>query len=220
MLKIKKNNQSFVAKNILKLMEEAKIREAELARQTGLPQTTINRLLQGETPDPRTGTLKPIAKYFGVSIDSLIIENSSFSNRIKGTVNAFNRDTWSSIPIIPWENILSWKFVHENFNTNTHNNWITTEKELSTKSFAIKSKPFMEPRFRKNSILVVDPDVSIVDGKFVVISVNNEAATVKQVLVDGASTYLKSLNSSIPTILLDSSVEIIGVIVEARINLD
>ena len=53
------------------LMDQAGLSEAELARQTNLPQTTINRLLLSGTSDPRANTLKPLADYFGVTIGQL-----------------------------------------------------------------------------------------------------------------------------------------------------
>lgn len=43
----------------------------ELSRRTGVPQPTIQRILVGESADPDTATLEPIAKYFEVSVSQL-----------------------------------------------------------------------------------------------------------------------------------------------------
>lgn len=48
--------------------------ESELSRKTKIPKTTINRLLSGQTPDPRISTVAALAKYFNISIEQLIGE--------------------------------------------------------------------------------------------------------------------------------------------------
>lgn len=47
------------------------INPTDLATKTGVPQPTIFRILTGESNDPRTTTLRPIAAYFGVTVEQL-----------------------------------------------------------------------------------------------------------------------------------------------------
>src|SRR5579863_3717042 len=82
---------------ISQLMEECGTKEAELARQVGIPQTTINRLLLGGTSDPRAYTLKPIADFFGVTIGQLCGFEPLSIHRIAGTLNYLNRKAWQFI---------------------------------------------------------------------------------------------------------------------------
>ncbi len=42
-----------------------------LARATGVPQPTIHRILKGESDDPRTATLEPLASFFGITVEFL-----------------------------------------------------------------------------------------------------------------------------------------------------
>lgn len=42
-----------------------------LASETGVPQPTIFRILTGESNDPRTKTLQPLANHFGVTVAEL-----------------------------------------------------------------------------------------------------------------------------------------------------
>lgn len=42
-----------------------------LAKATGVQQPTIHRILKGESDDPRTATLQPLADYFGVTVEFL-----------------------------------------------------------------------------------------------------------------------------------------------------
>lgn len=208
-----------VSKIITTLMGEVGIKEAELARQTGLPQTTINRLLIGDTADPRANTLKPIAKFFGVTVGQILGEEPISPDRIAGSFHANNREAWLNVPIIPWEDALSWIFRKESYDIHSHKKWIITERPVSNSSFAIVSKPFMEPRFRKNSILIVDPSSEYQDGKFVVVTFDNSNVTIRQLTSDSSEIYLKHFDTTIPSIKLDNNLhKILGVIVEARID--
>src|SRR5438045_1634384 len=45
---------------------------SELAKRTGLPISTVNRILAGSVSDPRISTLKPLANYFGITVDQLL----------------------------------------------------------------------------------------------------------------------------------------------------
>lgn len=62
------------------LMLEKGVNSAELARRSGVPQPVIYRLMTGATENPQVLTLKPIANYFGVSIEQLL-GMISLSNR-------------------------------------------------------------------------------------------------------------------------------------------
>src|SRR5580704_17643388 len=54
------------------LMSEKGIKSAELARKTGIGQPVIYRIMTGTTDNPQVLTLKPIADYFGVSLEQLL----------------------------------------------------------------------------------------------------------------------------------------------------
>jgi transcriptional regulator with XRE-family HTH domain len=218
-INLEKKTTTLVSKIITSLMQEMKIKESELARQTGLPQTTINRLLLSSTSDPRANTLKPIANYFGVTVGQLIGEEPLNPSRIEGSFGAYNREAWTHVPIISWEDTLAWVFRKDSYNIYSHKKWIATERPISRTSFAITSKPFMEPRFRKNSILITDPDAEYQDSKFVVVSLDNKSVTVRQLIFDHVECYLKNFDTTLPTIKLDKSKHrILGVIIESRID--
>ena len=54
------------------LMSEKGIKSAELARKTGIGQPVIYRMMTGTTENPQVLSLKPIADFFGVSLDQLL----------------------------------------------------------------------------------------------------------------------------------------------------
>lgn len=65
------NPATLIAKNLEWLMGQRKTNPYELQRATGVPQPTIHRILTGESSDPRTKTLQPLADHFGVSVADL-----------------------------------------------------------------------------------------------------------------------------------------------------
>ena len=57
-------------------MRDHQLSQSALARATGVPQPTINRILSEVTREPRRDSVVRIANYFGVTPESLY-ENSS-----------------------------------------------------------------------------------------------------------------------------------------------
>jgi SOS-response transcriptional repressor LexA/DNA-binding XRE family transcriptional regulator len=200
------------------LMNEAGLKESELARLVNLPQTTINRLLLGGTSDPRANTLKPIADYFGVTIGQLCGFEPLSKQRIAGITSPTQRASWHTIPIIQWEKVKSWAFDKKNITPYNHNNWITTERLLSDDSFALHSLTFMEPRFRKGSVLIVDPQAEYKDGHFIVVGLDGISPTVRKILIEGADVWLKGFDQTQAPVKLTKKHAIYGVIVESRMD--
>ncbi|WP_447940118.1 LexA family transcriptional regulator [Pseudoxanthomonas mexicana] len=60
-----------VPNNLRTLMRIEELSENQLSRNTGVPQPTIHRVLSGRVADPRDGTLRPLAEYFGVTVEQL-----------------------------------------------------------------------------------------------------------------------------------------------------
>jgi transcriptional regulator with XRE-family HTH domain len=54
------------------LMSSVGIKSAELARKTGVAQPVVSRLMTGVTVNPQVSTIKPIADFFGISLDQLL----------------------------------------------------------------------------------------------------------------------------------------------------
>lgn len=60
-----------LAANLRQLMSVNLLSENELSRNCGVPQPTIHRILSKRVKDPRDRTLRPLANYFGVSVEQL-----------------------------------------------------------------------------------------------------------------------------------------------------
>lgn len=206
---------------IRQLMKEAHVNEAELARQLDMPQSTINRLLLGHSADPRANTLKPIAEYFCVTIGQLLGIEPLLEKRITGTTRSVNRTAWTSLPIIEWEDVLPFKFNKNKYTPSNYAKWLISERDLSSESFALKALSFMEPRFKRNSIIIVDPKSVINDGNFVVVSENNRIPTVKRYVRESDYVLLLPLKveyGEAPSKLDNKLISFIAPIIETRTN--
>lgn len=74
--RMESNKKTLVAKNLIWLMEKHKTNPTQLEKETEkrgkkVPQSTIFRVINGISEDPKTATLKPLADYFGVPVADL-----------------------------------------------------------------------------------------------------------------------------------------------------
>lgn len=78
--------------------------------------------------------------------------------------------------------------------------WVTTNKKHSKSAYALRVDGIsMEPKFYKDDIIIVDPEIEPRHGKFVVAKrLSENGVTFKQFIVDGNDIYLKALNPSWP----------------------
>jgi phage repressor protein C with HTH and peptisase S24 domain len=60
-----------LADNLRALLTRDGLSENGLAERTGVPQPTINRILRGDSKDPRDRTVAPLAAFWGMSVDVL-----------------------------------------------------------------------------------------------------------------------------------------------------
>lgn len=177
------SNHDPVATNLRRLMKQQDISEAELSRQTHVPQPTIHKILTGKTADPRASTLVALADFFKISVDELIL----------GVETKRQNMITHSIPIISWsESVDSENFI-QTLNTSNWAKWIITEA-VAENSFALLSKPSMEPRFPPGTALIIKPNSKPDDGDIVLAHyANTNETTLREISIDGPHTFLARL---------------------------
>ncbi len=204
------NNQNDLAINLRRLLDNKNISEAELARQTSIPQPTLHKILSGATSDPRASTLKSLAEYFDISIDDLM--SGTATNKRKSD----QKCKIQSVAIISWDDCLDAKNFLSKLTPSTWHQWIVTEF-VSSNTFALISKPSMEPKFPKGSILIIDPDADPEDGDLVIVQYKDtKQATIRELCIDGPIRTLSTISKSSTTAApYDSNIQIIGIIVKS-----
>lgn len=197
------------------LLFERKLTATELARQTGVPQPTIHRMVTGKCALPHRATLEPIAKYFDLSVEQLtgvdILPENSIAQIFPGAPQAFKQ-----LPMMAWEDLDNVAMAEP-----ISDSGVIATNILSEDCF-VTSMPdsSMEPMFSKGSILIVDPSKEASDRSFVLAKLADSGLVVfRQLLMNAEHRFLKPINpdlSVFPMRLLDEKDELLGTLVEAR----
>lgn len=198
--------------NLSLLMKENSVSESELARALNLPYNTIHRLISGHTSDPRISTLKSIAEYFNVSLDTLLNPIALVTDTLKNTSNP------KAIPIMSWEQVSNNEFL----NLLDHQNWVNwlpiplvSSDNLSLNAYAIESRPSMYPRFPIGTFFVIDPECNPIDGDLILIKIKkNGAISLRELMIDPpAMKLLPIIQNSDSLNFIEGEHEIIGVVI-------
>lgn len=208
---------------LTKLMEESDIDDASLSRETGVPASSISRMRLNPDANPTASTLRPLAKFFGISISQLLGDEPLPKERLPGTHHPLGF-TLARIPIIHWEWVNLW--LKEDKQTlpfkEKLTRWISTEKAVSPKAFAlvIPTESF-GLILRKGSLIIIDPETQVSDGDLALVSLLQEdTILLRKILIDGNDTYIKSVNPEMKsTKLLEKGAHIFGVVIEIRFSL-
>lgn len=210
-LKPSKIQVQTLAKNLRSLLNARNISENEIAQSLDIPVMTIRRIVSGETADPRISTLKLIADYFDVSIDALMGNNEK-------SINLMTKKMPQFVPILDWE-------IAGNINSTKEINLINWKQwqpivfgdnaSLSENSFALESRPSMQPRFPKGTLFIIDPNETATDGDIVLIKIkNSKDLSLRELIIDPPRWQLQSIVTGSEVLFYDSSLHnIMGVVV-------
>ncbi|HLB43182.1 MAG TPA: XRE family transcriptional regulator [Gammaproteobacteria bacterium] len=196
------------------LIKQAHISEAELARKVNIPRATINRLVSGRTPDPRASTLNAIAEYFNVSVDQLLGKQPLFLDNKESIITISHL----SIPIITWEETKNWEGIINKLKPDNHFDWVMVDPAIERGKFAIRvDGESMWPQFQTNTILIMVPEKEAKNRDFVIAYIKKSDEVVfRQLIVEGKYKFLKAINTIFPTIQLEDTDKIIGIVIQTR----
>lgn len=208
-IKTQATQHNFLLSNLQKLMQKAGLNEADLARQTRIPQATLHKILSGKTEDPRASTLKILSDFFNLSIDALMFSSTDIQTTNTSAVLV------QSVPLISWRECIDPKLIPHYLNTQNWEKW-TVSDFYSAHGYALSSKPSMEPRFPKNTTLFIDPDTSPQDGDFIVVHYpDTQEATLRELAIDGPVRLLLPINDHSEPTRWDDNIKLLGVLVRS-----
>jgi transcriptional regulator with XRE-family HTH domain len=195
--------------NLTHLMHQQKISEAELARKTNIPQPTLHKILSGKTADPRISTLQLLADYFEVTLDELAHVQVIKTKHIQAKIQF--------IPLLTWADCARGESFREKLLTDNWEQCLVVEY-LAEGAFGLMSKPSMEPRFPRATLLIIDPHLTAEDGDLVVVHYpDTEEATLRELSIDGPSKQLLSINH-LSQEEFSPEIKILGVVVQSRFS--
>ena len=198
------------------LMFKKKIKTAQLARELEMPKQTLNRIVNGTSPNPHSKNLLPLADYFNISLEQLQGKKPLPNNLVDLHLPS-EKPKAKMISLFGWQDLLNMEQKQEIDSDTT----IFVTHGLSDMAFAVPlDDTSMEPMFRKDSILIMDPDKQYGDRSFVLVKLYEANQVIfRQLLIDADQRYLKSISPDLDTFpmrLLDDNDQIIGTLVEAR----
>ena len=189
------------------LLKKYNLNALELEQLTGVPSSTIYRLLKDKSGNPTIEVLKKLSSFFQITVSQLIGEDPIGCKQI---------------PLIQPSDIHS--FLYSSQDRRFELDTVPIDFPLSSRCFATLSQDnMMEPFILVSSIVIVDPERDIANKDFVLLIKNeNEKPIIRQIISDGDDFYLKILNSNFPVELKKINLknyQFIGVIVHYRTNL-
>jgi|GEM_PF-2492081 len=201
-----------IGKIVRQLMDHANMSEADLSRGVNLPQTTINRLLTGQTTDPRVSTLIAITQFFDISLEQvvgleLLVLNSNCQHGKSST-----------IPVVPWECLQEF-FCNKLKNEDCLTTWVKTEKLLNPGSFALKTPVVSASIFGEGSTLILNrlmDNAPILDGQIVLVEAEPGQFCLRKILKDGATYFLKRLFDPFDVVPSTNKTVFHACVIEAR----
>lgn len=191
---IKLNNDALsLSENLRLLFDKNKLNANQIAQALGIPMMTVRRLLLGETADPRISTLKLIADYFDVTVDSLI------DNNFHASINASKHTQPVFVPILNWKVAATMDNTDE-VDLSQWNEWqpisLTEGNSISEQAFALESRPSMYPRFPQETLFIIDPSVTPTDGDIVLVNIKkHNELTLRELIIDPPDWQLQPIVS-------------------------
>lgn len=161
--------KSYFATKLVELLKKHKITTSMLSKATNISEITINKLRNGQNSNPTISTIKPIAEYFGVSIDYLINEQSIPQPKIITVIDIDNfNGTYKELNIDEF-------FIKADF------------------GIRITNDNYQE--YKKFSILLINKDATFNNDDIVLTNLNNSYVILK-LIIEGNTYIGKSLTGS------------------------
>lgn len=190
-LVLDQEQQSSIAANLTALMKLKKVTETKIAQDLNIPVMTVRRLLSGETTDPRVFTLKTMADYFNVSLDTLVGTQKLMPHEM----NQPSKPIF--VPIFDWDQATDFNAI----DLSDWKSWIPVtirqDEQISQRAFALESRPSMYPPFQPGTIFIFDPDLKPSDGDLVLVNLRaNSELTLRELSIDPPDWSLRSVSQA------------------------
>lgn len=211
---------SQVADNLKKLMErEDGMNPSRLARETGVSQPTIWKILNEKIADPGSDILEPIAKRFGKAVAQL---RGEIPIELEDVVDA--HDTKARLPLISWVQAGLGGEAADPYAPGSAESWMPFESKYSGQAFCLRVRgdSMVTPDgggFPEDTIIAVEPKLAAQHGDYVVVRfTHSNEATFKQLVIDGPFKFLKPLNPRYNTFPVPADAVLCGVVTESTLK--
>lgn len=117
------------------------------------------------------------------------------------------------VPLISWVQAGDFTALVDNYATGDGEDWVDSVVPVRRHTFALRVKgDSMVPEFNEGEVVIVEPDADAENGDFVVVRNGDAECTLKQLVRDGAATFLKPINERYPIYPFPVEGVIVGVV--------
>ncbi len=182
-----KNKRVTPLRENLARMMEASIdgpNQTALAKKSGVSQSTIGRLLRGDT-DAQADTLEALAKALGTTVGALVARPEPQD------IERVQKRDREIIPLLSWAHGGASKITPPDAEL-----WLRCPTKCGAQTFALRIEgESMKPDYEPGDIIYVDPDIPAVHGCDIVVRLSTtEPAILRRLLQVRTRRYLKTLN--------------------------
>ena len=168
----KNENKTIFLNNLSFLMKKNQINTSQLSKKTGIALMTLQRIVTGETTDPKLSLLIKIASYFNIGLESLLYKDVSVLNFESKDSNFVTKD----VPVFSFDDLAK-NIDIKQITSENWKKWQTIMCESSVKDnnrlFALESLPSFSPRFRQGNLIVLDPTLKPRDHDIILVKFKN-----------------------------------------------
>jgi len=199
---------ALLSKNLKNLAKKRTMNEADLARATGIKQPVINRLMRGITTNPNVDTLRPIARFFNISVSQLIGDAPLIFTQ---TPKA--RQQVTKLPVISWEAACEWETLQSNSDIIE---WMPLTLKLSPLAYVLVTKEvILKDTLLPGTCLVVEPEKKPSNQDHVIVlPKGHHRPILRQFLIQEDEHWLTSLNPHYPIMHSFAECQLLGVVVQ------
>ena len=201
-----------------RLLFDKDMKIIDLARETGLAQQTVQKIVAGNCLRPHKSSLEPIAEFFKISIAQLkgekpILWENSKNDQLKEL-------GIRKIPLIDWIEIEDW-IKKEKISLTENREILITQIPVSSSAFALRIKDeSMYPVFPKGSTVIIDPNREYTDRCYVVVKIEQyKEPILRYLILDAGDKFVKPISPDLEnfSIHMVKNCDIIyGTLIEAK----
>lgn len=179
---------SQLRRNLAYLIAKQGTNPTALAKATGVQQPTIHRILKGESDDPRTATVKPLADYFGVSVEFMRTADAEVFDHGKPpepyeVEAAPNLRRFKNVPIVGTVEGGPDGYLEELGHPVGHGDGLIEYPAKDHNTYALRVRgESMRPRIKSGEFIVVEPNTEPNPGDDVVVICHDGRKMVKELL--------------------------------------
>lgn len=202
-----------IAENLQRILDERGSNANALAKESGVPQPTVFKILRGQVENPGVKNLVAIARALKISVDTLIDGESEHCTPYKP------KQGFKMCPLLSW--VQAGCLTEIELSEISDDDWYPCPISISERGYCLRVHgESMEPKFVDGDIVFVDPDRCANNGSIVIVvecdGCDEASATMKKLVKDGRTAYLKPLNPDWPGpkyIDFTENMRVVGVVI-------